>query len=131
MLPVCAPHLSDVLPCVLLISMTCSRVRACVCRSPVGTIGHVDHGKTTLTAAITKTLSDADASSAKFVDYNQIDKAPEEKARGITISAAHVEYQVGCCWCCGGMCGDVCVCVCVCCHTCVWLTCFSLSLSGL
>jgi elongation factor Tu len=59
----------------------------------VGTIGHVDHGKTTLTAAITKVL--AEAGGATFVPFDQIDKAPEEKARGITISTAHVEYQTG------------------------------------
>jgi len=57
----------------------------------VGTIGHVDHGKTTLTAAITKVL--AEAGGAEFQDYADIDKAPEEKARGITISTAHVEYE--------------------------------------
>jgi elongation factor Tu len=57
----------------------------------VGTIGHVDHGKTTLTAAITKTA--ADAGMAEFKDYNQIDNAPEERARGITIATAHVEYE--------------------------------------
>ncbi len=57
----------------------------------IGTIGHVDHGKTTLTAAITKTL--AEAGGAEFMDYADIDKAPEEKARGITINTAHVEYQ--------------------------------------
>src|ERR1700719_515313 len=57
----------------------------------VGTIGHVDHGKTTLTAAITKVLSKT--GGATFVAYDQIDKAPEEKARGITISTAHVEYE--------------------------------------
>merc|ERR1711908_201612 len=57
----------------------------------IGTIGHVDHGKTTLTAAITKVL--AESQNAKFMDYDQIDKAPEEKARGITISTAHVEYE--------------------------------------
>lgn len=57
----------------------------------IGTIGHVDHGKTTLTAAITKTL--AVEGGAEFMDYNQIDKAPEEKARGITISTTHVEYE--------------------------------------
>ncbi|MBL8658146.1 MAG: elongation factor Tu [Rhodospirillales bacterium] len=57
----------------------------------VGTIGHVDHGKTTLTAAITKTL--AETGGATFIPFDQIDKAPEEKARGITISTAHVEYQ--------------------------------------
>ena len=57
----------------------------------IGTIGHVDHGKTTLTAAITKVL--AESGGATFSAYDQIDKAPEEKARGITISTAHVEYQ--------------------------------------
>jgi elongation factor Tu len=57
----------------------------------VGTIGHVDHGKTTLTAAITKVL--AKAGGAKFIAYDQIDKAPEERARGITIATAHVEYE--------------------------------------
>ena len=57
----------------------------------VGTIGHVDHGKTTLTAAITKVL--AEKGGAKFVAYDQIDKAPEEKERGITIATAHVEYE--------------------------------------
>lgn len=57
----------------------------------VGTIGHVDHGKTTLTAAITKVLSSQ--GGANFLDYSSIDKAPEERARGITISTAHVEYE--------------------------------------
>src|SRR3984893_1909981 len=57
----------------------------------VGTIGHVDHGKTTLTAALTKVM--AETNGGTFVAYDQIDKAPEEKARGITISTAHVEYQ--------------------------------------
>ena len=57
----------------------------------VGTIGHVDHGKTTLTAAVTKALSES--GGADYIPYDQIDKAPEEKARGITISTAHVEYQ--------------------------------------
>ena len=57
----------------------------------VGTIGHVDHGKTTLTAAITKIL--AESGGATFTAYDEIDKAPEEKARGITISTAHVEYE--------------------------------------
>jgi len=57
----------------------------------IGTIGHVDHGKTTLTAAITKVLSET--GGAEFVAYDQIDKAPEEKERGITISTAHVEYE--------------------------------------
>ena len=55
-----------------------------------GTIGHVDHGKTTLTAAITKVLAE---SGGRVHGYDQIDKAPEEKARGITISTAHVEYE--------------------------------------
>ena len=57
----------------------------------IGTIGHVDHGKTTLTAAITKVM--ADAGRADFSAYDQIDKAPEERERGITISTAHVEYE--------------------------------------
>src|SRR6476659_2029351 len=57
----------------------------------IGTIGHVDHGKTTLTAAITKVL--AEQGKAQFTAYDQIDKAPEEKARGITINTAHVEYE--------------------------------------
>src|ERR1700729_735451 len=57
----------------------------------IGTIGHVDHGKTTLTAAITKVL--AEAGQAKFRDYASIDNTPEEKARGITINTAHVEYE--------------------------------------
>jgi elongation factor Tu len=57
----------------------------------IGTIGHVDHGKTSLTAAITKIL--AESGGAEFQDYADIDKAPEEKARGITISTAHVEYE--------------------------------------
>ncbi len=59
----------------------------------IGTIGHVDHGKTTLTAAITKIL--AQKGGAEFKAYDQIDAAPEERARGITISTAHVEYQTG------------------------------------
>ncbi len=59
----------------------------------IGTIGHVDHGKTSLTAAITKVL--AESGGASFTAYDQIDKAPEEKARGITISTAHVEYETG------------------------------------
>jgi len=57
----------------------------------IGTIGHVDHGKTTLTAAITKVL--AEKGGAEFIAYDQIDKAPEEKERGITIATAHVEYE--------------------------------------
>jgi elongation factor Tu len=57
----------------------------------IGTIGHVDHGKTTLTAAITKVL--AERNQADFRDYENIDSAPEEKSRGITISTAHVEYE--------------------------------------
>src|ERR1700746_885648 len=57
----------------------------------IGTIGHVDHGKTTLTAAITKVLEKQ--GKAKFVAYDQIDKAPEERERGVTINIAHVEYE--------------------------------------
>ena len=57
----------------------------------IGTIGHVDHGKTTLTAAITKVM--AELNGATFKDYSEIDGAPEEKARGITIATAHVEYE--------------------------------------
>ncbi|NLU44633.1 MAG: elongation factor Tu, partial [Acholeplasmataceae bacterium] len=57
----------------------------------IGTIGHVDHGKTTLTAAITKVL--AAQGGATFMDYNMIDKAPEERERGITINTSHVEYE--------------------------------------
>lgn len=59
----------------------------------VGTIGHVDHGKTTLTAAITKVLSEASGGDA--IAFDQIDKAPEERERGITIATAHVEYETG------------------------------------
>src|SRR5258707_1842860 len=58
----------------------------------VGTIGHIDHGKTTVTAAITKVLAKANAAN-KYVAFDQIDKAPEEKERGITIAIAHVEYE--------------------------------------
>src|SRR6202795_435014 len=58
----------------------------------IGTIGHIDHGKTTLTAAITKVLHDQNPKNAAMA-FDQIDKAPEEKARGITISIAHVEYE--------------------------------------
>ncbi|MBR4958900.1 MAG: elongation factor Tu, partial [Phascolarctobacterium sp.] len=57
----------------------------------IGTIGHVDHGKTTTTAAITKVLSQR--GGAEFLDYASIDKAPEERERGITINTAHVEYE--------------------------------------
>ena len=57
----------------------------------IGTIGHVDHGKTTLTAAITQTL--AAAGLSEFVSFDKIDNAPEERERGITIATAHVEYQ--------------------------------------
>ncbi|KAL8278634.1 hypothetical protein RQP46_008926 [Phenoliferia psychrophenolica] len=60
----------------------------------IGTIGHVDHGKTTLTAAITKVLAEA-SGKGKVLGYDMIDKAPEEKARGITIATAHVEYETG------------------------------------
>jgi len=59
----------------------------------IGTMGHIDHGKTTLTAAITKTLAEADPANNTFFAFDQIDKAPEEKQRGITINIAHVEYQ--------------------------------------
>ncbi len=59
----------------------------------IGTIGHIDHGKTTLTAAITKVLHDAMPDVNPYTPFDEIDKAPEEKARGITISIAHVEYQ--------------------------------------
>src|SRR5512133_1992372 len=57
----------------------------------IGTIGHIDHGKTTLTAAITKVL--AEQGSGKAVSFDEIDKAPEERQRGITINTAHVEYE--------------------------------------
>src|SRR6266480_170221 len=60
--------------------------------SNVGTMGHIDHGKTTLTAAVTKVLAEKNPNVA-FTAFDQIDKAPEEKARGITISIAHVEYE--------------------------------------
>src|SRR3979490_3473512 len=60
----------------------------------VGTIGHIDHGKTTLTAAITKVLSKHNP-NIKFRSFDSIDNAPEEKARGITIATAHVEYETG------------------------------------
>ncbi|WP_250007151.1 elongation factor Tu [Actinoplanes sp. M2I2] len=59
----------------------------------IGTMGHVDHGKTTLTAAITKVLADRDPASNRYVAFEGIDKAPEEAARGITITIAHVEYE--------------------------------------
>ena len=59
----------------------------------IGTIGHIDHGKTTLTAAITKVLHDKFPTLNPFTPFDQIDKAPEERQRGITISIAHVEYQ--------------------------------------
>src|SRR5579871_6473883 len=59
----------------------------------IGTIGHVDHGKTSLTAAITKVL--AEEGKAKYRDYASIDNTPEEKARGITINSTHVEYETG------------------------------------
>src|SRR3979490_2093601 len=59
----------------------------------IGTMGHIDHGKTTLTAAITKVLTERDPSHNNFIAVDQIDKAPEEKQRGITINIAHVEYQ--------------------------------------
>ncbi len=59
----------------------------------IGTIGHVDHGKTTLTAAITKVLADRDPAVNRYVAFDGIDRAPEEVARGITINIAHVEYE--------------------------------------
>ena len=59
----------------------------------VGTMGHIDHGKTTLTAAITRVLSSRDPESTQFTDFDSIDKAPEERERGITINVAHVEYE--------------------------------------
>src|SRR3954447_17091002 len=59
----------------------------------VGTMGHIDHGKTTLTAAITKVLAEDDPSNNAATDFADIDKAPEERERGITINIAHVEYQ--------------------------------------
>ena len=59
----------------------------------IGTIGHVDHGKTTLTAAITKVMSETEGCTSSFRGYADIDKAPEEKARGITINSTHVEYE--------------------------------------
>ena len=59
----------------------------------IGTIGHIDHGKTTLTAAITKVLHDRYPEVNPFTPFDEIDKAPEEKQRGITISIAHVEYE--------------------------------------
>jgi elongation factor Tu len=59
----------------------------------IGTIGHVDHGKTTLTAAITKVLAEASSGSTRFRGYTDIDNAPEEKARGITINSSHIEYE--------------------------------------
>src|SRR3954471_15548508 len=59
----------------------------------IGTMGHIDHGKTTLTAAITKVLADAAPGATEFVAFEQIDRAPEERARGITINIAHVEYE--------------------------------------
>ena len=59
----------------------------------VGTMGHIDHGKTTLTAAVTKVLADADPSSTAFTEFADIDKAPEERERGITINISHVEYE--------------------------------------
>src|ERR1017187_6178219 len=59
----------------------------------IGTMGHIDHGKTTLTAAITKVLAERDPKNNSFTAFDMIDKAPEEKQRGITINIAHVEYQ--------------------------------------
>src|SRR5947209_12292252 len=59
----------------------------------IGTMGHVDHGKTTLTAAITKVLAEQEGSTTRFVAFERIDRAPEEITRGITINIAHVEYE--------------------------------------
>jgi elongation factor Tu len=59
----------------------------------VGTMGHIDHGKTTLTAAITKVLADSDPANNSFTEFANIDKAPEERERGITINISHVEYE--------------------------------------
>src|SRR5205085_1524496 len=59
----------------------------------IGTMGHIDHGKTTLTAAITKVLAEAHPGITEFVAFDQIDRAPEERDRGITINIAHVEYE--------------------------------------
>src|SRR6201985_171996 len=71
--------------------MSKARVQRTKPHCNIGTIGHIDHGKTTLTAAITKVL--AEKGGATFVPFDQIDKAPEERARGITIATAHVEYE--------------------------------------
>ena len=59
----------------------------------IGTMGHIDHGKTTLTAAITKVLAESGEGSTAFTAFDEIDKAPEERERGITIAIAHVEYE--------------------------------------
>ncbi|MCX7621941.1 MAG: GTP-binding protein, partial [Acidimicrobiales bacterium] len=59
----------------------------------VGTMGHIDHGKTTLTAAITKVLAEQDPAHNSYTEFSNIDKAPEERERGITINIAHVEYE--------------------------------------
>jgi GTPases - translation elongation factors len=59
----------------------------------IGTMGHVDHGKTTLTAAITKVLSERSGGGTSYVAFDRIDRAPEEARRGITINIAHVEYE--------------------------------------
>ena len=64
-----------------------------MCDVIIGTAGHIDHGKTTLTAAITKVLSDRDPESTQFTGFEDIDKAPEERERGITINVSHVEYE--------------------------------------
>ncbi|MDK1026514.1 MAG: GTP-binding protein, partial [Actinomycetota bacterium] len=59
----------------------------------IGTMGHIDHGKTTLTAAITKVLAESGVGGTEFTAFDEIDKAPEERERGITIAIAHVEYE--------------------------------------
>src|SRR5258708_24879300 len=61
----------------------------------IGTMGHVDHGKTTLTAAITRMLADSHPARTRFVAFDRIDRAPEERRRGITINLAHVAYETG------------------------------------
>jgi elongation factor Tu len=62
-------------------------------RLNIGTMGHVDHGKTTLTAAITRVLADRLPGVTEYTAFDQIDRAPEERARGVTINIAHVEYE--------------------------------------
>ena len=78
------------------LAQPCRRLSGWVRTKPhvnIGTIGHVDHGKTTLTAAITKVLAETEGCSSQFRGYASIDKSPEEKKRGITINSTHVEYE--------------------------------------